>query len=66
MVRDSIALRSLIVGGRDEFRLKFKNQVDDASPETARINWKAKIPWNSKDEEVRRILDELIIRMIIP
>lgn len=58
-VRDSIALRLLIVGGRDEFRMKFKNQVDDTSPETARLNWKAKIPWNAKDEEIRRVLDEL-------
>ena len=57
-VRDSIALRSLVIAGRDEFRLKYKNQTDDASPETARLDWKAKSPWLSKDEEVISILDK--------
>ena len=59
-VRDSIALRSLVIAGKDEFRMKFKNQSDDdASPETVRLNWKTRIPWNSKDEEVRTILGGL-------
>lgn len=58
-VRDSIALRSLVMAGRDEYRMKFKNQTDDASPETARLDWKAKSPWASKDEEVQQILDKL-------
>jgi len=59
-VRDSIALRSLVIAGKDEFRMKTKNQTDDdASPETARLNWKVKIPWNSKDEEVRTLLGAL-------
>lgn len=58
-VRDSIALRSLIMGGKDEFKLKFKNQTDESSPETARLNWNAKIPWGSKDEAVKTILDSL-------
>lgn len=58
-VRDSIALRSLVIAGKDEFRLKFKNQTDDATPELARLNWKIKIPWNSKDEEIRGILESL-------
>ena len=57
-VRDSIALRSLVIAGRDEYRLKFKNQTDDASPETARLDWKAKSPWLSKEEEVISILDK--------
>jgi formylglycine-generating enzyme required for sulfatase activity len=55
-VRDSIALRSLVIAGKDEYRLKIKNQTEEASPEIARLNWDAKIPWNSKDEEVREIL----------
>jgi sulfatase modifying factor 1 len=58
-VRDSIALRSLVMAGRDEFRLKFKNQTDEASPETARLNWRMKIIWNTKDEEIRGILENL-------
>ena len=57
-VRDSIALRSLVMAGRDEYRMKFKNQTDNDSPETARLDWKAKSPWNSKDEEVKQILDK--------
>jgi len=55
-VRDSIALRSLVMAGKDEYRMKIKNQTEEASPETARLNWNAKIPWNSKDEEVRDAL----------
>ncbi|HLP05602.1 MAG TPA: SUMF1/EgtB/PvdO family nonheme iron enzyme [Paludibacter sp.] len=58
-VRDSVTLRNLVLAGRDEFRLKFKNQTEEASPDVARLNWKVKIPWNSKDEEVRRIIDSL-------
>lgn len=57
-VRDSIILRSLVVAGKDEFRMKFKNQTDEAAPEVARLNWKSKIPWNTKDEEVRGIIGE--------
>lgn len=58
-VRDSIALRSLVMVGKDEFRLKMRNQTDDATPEMARLNWKMKIPWNSKDEEVKTVLASL-------
>jgi len=58
-VRDSIALRSLVMAGKDEYRLKIKNQTDEASPETARLDWKAKSPWSSKDEEVKEILNKL-------
>ncbi|NDV46345.1 gliding motility-associated lipoprotein [Paludibacter sp. 221] len=55
-VRDSIALRALVMGGRDEFRIVKRNQTDDLPPEIAPLNWKAKIPWNSQDEEVQDIL----------
>jgi len=59
-VRDSIALRSLVLAGKDEFRMKTKNQANDEAPAvTARLNWKVKIPWSSKDEEIRTILDSL-------
>ena len=57
-VRDSIALRSLVIAGKDEYRMKFKNQTDEASPESARLNWKAKSPWLSKDEDVKTVLDK--------
>jgi len=56
-VRDSIALRSLVMAGKDEYRMKFKNQTDDTSPESARLNWNAKSPWESKDEEVKQVLE---------
>jgi sulfatase modifying factor 1 len=58
-VRDSIVLRSLVVAGKDEYRMKFKNQTDDATPETARLNWRMRIPWNTKDEEIRTILESM-------
>lgn len=55
-VRDSIALRALVMAGRDEYRITQRNQLDEAPPEIARLNWKAKIPWNSNDEELQDIL----------
>ena len=58
-VKDSIALRKLVIAGKDEYRKQFKNQSDDTSPEEARLNWKSKIPWNSKDEDVREILSSM-------
>ena len=58
-VRDSIALRLLVIGGKDEYRMKFKNQTEDAAPEVARLNWHTKNLWNSKDEEVKNILNTL-------
>jgi len=54
-VRDSIALRSLVMAGRDEFRVVKRNE-EEAPPEFAQLNWKAKVPWNSKDEEILDIL----------
>lgn len=58
-VRDSIALRALVKDGKDEFRLKFKGQTDEASPDIAQLNWKMKIPWNSKNEDIKKVLDSL-------
>jgi len=58
-VRDSIALRSLVIAGKDEFRLKTKNETDEAAPEVARLNWNTKNLWNSKDPEVKEILQAL-------
>ena len=53
-VRDSIALRALVMAGRDEFRITKRNQ-EDAPPELATLNWK-RLPWKSKDEEVQDVL----------
>ena len=58
-VRDSVALRMLVMAGRDEFRKPIKGDVDEATPEEALLNWKEKIPWNSKDEEIQDILNAL-------
>ena len=44
---------------RDEFRKPIKGDVDEATPEEALLNWKEKIPWNSKDEEIQDILNAL-------
>lgn len=58
-VRDSIILRTLIVNGREEFSVKPKNETTEADPQIARLNWKAKIPYTSKDEEINEILNSL-------
>ncbi|MDD4993446.1 MAG: SUMF1/EgtB/PvdO family nonheme iron enzyme [Paludibacter sp.] len=58
-VRDSIALRSLVIAGKDEFRMKTKNETDEAAPEVARLNWNTKNLWSSKDAEVKEILQAL-------
>lgn len=56
-VRDSVALRALVVNGRDEFiRTSRNGAYDDMDPEVAPLNWKSKIPWNSNDEEITDIL----------
>ncbi len=58
-VKDSIALRMLVLAGRDEYRKAIKGDVDEAAPEDALLNWRSKVPWNSKDEEVQDILNTL-------
>jgi formylglycine-generating enzyme required for sulfatase activity len=57
-VRDSIALRLLVVAGKDEFRKK----GEDASvpAEVARLNWGAKKNiWKSKDDAVKTAVSAL-------
>jgi len=61
-VRDSIALRMLVMAGRDEYRKPVRGDVEEASPEEAPLNWKVKIPWNSKDEEIQDILAPLFFQ----
>jgi formylglycine-generating enzyme required for sulfatase activity len=58
-VRDSIALRKLVMSGKDLYRMKIKNQTDDTPPEFARLNWKLRVPWNSKNQDIREVLDSL-------
>ncbi|PIF01782.1 MAG: gliding motility-associated lipoprotein [Paludibacter sp.] len=58
-VRDSIAYRKLIIAGLDKYRKPIRGDEDEPTPEKALINWKQKLPWNSKDEEIQDILKDL-------
>ena len=49
-VRDSIAYTLLIEAGYEEYAVQSRDQEFDE--ENYRIDWKKKIPWNSKDEDV--------------
>lgn len=54
-VRDSIAYSLLIDAGMTEYAIESDNDMD----ETYRINWKQRLPWNSKDEDVVDILSAM-------
>lgn len=56
-VRDSLAYTALINAGFTEYAVQPKN--DDFDEENYTINWKKKIPWNSKDEEIKEALSPL-------
>ena len=59
-VRDSIALRMLVMDGRDEYRMSDKSGMNQSLPaDIARLKKKARVPWNSRDEEVQDILSRL-------
>lgn len=58
-VRDSIIRRKLVIAGQDQFRRKYKNQIDEPAPEVAVLNWKTKIPWNSREEEIQEIFNSM-------
>lgn len=58
-VRDSIIRRKLVIAGHDQFREKYKNQIDEPAPEVAVLNWKTKIPWNSREEEIQEIFNSM-------
>jgi len=53
-VRDSIAYTLLVNAGLTDYAIQPKN--DDFDEENFRINWKKKVPWNSKDEEEQEAL----------
>jgi formylglycine-generating enzyme required for sulfatase activity len=67
-VRDSIARRLLVDGGKDEFSIPeedwFKNQpifIGNNYPSPPPINWDEKIKWDTDDEEIRTILEDLYL-----
>ena len=49
-VRDSIALTRLVEAGMTDYAIQPKNE--DFDEENYRLNWRKKVPWNSKEEEV--------------
>jgi len=49
-VRDSIAYTLLVQAGYEEYAEVGRD--DEFDEENFRINWKKKIPWNSKDEDI--------------
>ena len=49
-VRDSIAYKLLIDAGYEEYAVQSRDEEFDE--ENYRIDWKKKLPWNSKDEDV--------------
>jgi len=53
-VRDSIAYTMLVNAGLTDYAIQPRNEEFDE--ENFRINWKKKIPWNSKEEEEREAL----------
>ncbi len=56
-VRDSIALTHLVNAGMTDYAIQPKDEEFDE--ENFRINWNKKIPWNSKEEEVREALEPM-------
>lgn len=63
-VRDSIARRKLIaenvIGYEKYFTYHDKAEIPNLTPEELEkvpLNWKTKIPWNSKDTTIQRILN---------
>lgn len=56
-VRDSMAYTLLVDAGMTDYAIQPKNGEFDE--ENYRINWRKKIPWNSKEEEVQEALEPL-------
>ena len=53
-VRDSIAYKNLIEAGLTDYAIQPRD--GDFDEENYRINWKKRIPWNSKEEDVQDAL----------
>lgn len=59
-VRDSIALRTLVMKNKQEYSIVEKNQTTQPDPSVAPLNWRMlKNMWKSKDPEVRDALNSL-------
>lgn len=56
-VRDSIAYTHLIEAGLTDFAIQPRNEEFDE--ENFVINWKKKIPWTSKEEEIKEALEPM-------
>ncbi len=56
-VRDSIALTLLVEAGMTDYAIQPKDE--DFDEENYRLNWRMKIPWNSKDEEIVEALQPM-------
>lgn len=49
-VRDSIAMTNLVDAGMIEYAIQPKD--DDFDETNYRLNWRKKVPWNTKDEDI--------------
>lgn len=56
-VRDSIAYSHLVEAGLTDFAIQPRNEEFDE--ENYAINWKKKIPWTSKEEEIKEALEPM-------
>ncbi len=56
-VRDSIAYTHLVEAGLTDFAIQPRNEEFDE--ENYAINWKKKIPWTSKEEEIKDALEPM-------
>ena len=56
-VRDSIAYGLLIEAGFTEYAIE--SDDEELDEENYRINWKRKLPWNSKDEDILEALQPM-------
>lgn len=56
-VRDSIAYTHLVEAGLTDFAIQPRNEEFDE--ENYVINWKKKIPWTSKEEEIKEALEPM-------
>lgn len=56
-VRDSIAYTHLVEAGLTDFAIQPRNEEFDE--ENYAINWKKKIPWTSKEEEIKEALEPM-------
>lgn len=56
-VRDSIALTKLVEAGMTDYAIQSKDEEFDET--NFHLDWRKKVPWDSKDEEVKEVLSVL-------